>query len=515
MPRSGDDVAAGRAVRTNDADAPHLGVRPRGVDDPLAVAREGREEFQSIVFRDPTRLARRQRLHIEPAERAVDNALAIGRHTHVAQHADREFVRIDLLRKPQRLVDGLFDASGERNRRSPSGRRVHLPDLSFAPDHERAAVGRPGVLRIHAVDGPGFLEILVDVAKELAIAAALEIPKEERTLQAHPPHVGERLPVGRHLRRDRPALHADGAPLAAGDEIAPHHRVDGAVRIAVVFEGETRTDVLAVIEVAAVGRDVGLAVVLLPADALGHLEAVGGARRVIHPDFAGAERPLLDEVPPRIDVFAVGRPGRAVDEPALFARHLPRIPALGVNRPDIPQAVSIAADRDALAVGTEARLHVEGGTGRQPRRGRRAGAVDRHRVDVAEQIEDDALAVGTHVHVHPRPFRRVERQLRRRAELGGDVPALLRRGLCGDARRHRDDRGAEDEGRGAVERLASFAAFPRSLRAGGRRDRALIVETSPQIPAGDAAIRLPGCPRASAGDPASGACAGHRLSAPR
>ena len=459
MPGPGDDVAAGRAVWTDDADAPHLGVRPGGVDNPLAVAREGREELQPIVLREPAGLARRQRLHIEMPERAVDDALAIGRHTHVAQHADREFVRVHLLRKPQRLVDGLFDAGGERNRRAPSGRGIHLPDLSFAPDHERAAVGRPGVLRIHAMDGPGFLEILVDVAKQLAIAAALEIPQEQRTAQAHPPHVGERLPVGRDLRGDRPALHADGAPLAAGDEITPHHRVDGAVRIAVVFEGETGTDVLAVIKVAAVGRHIGLAVVLLPADALGHLQPVGSARRVIHPDFAGAERALLDEVPPRVDVFAVGRPGRAVDEPALFARHLPRVPALGVNRPDIPQAVTIAADGDAPAVGTEARLHVEGGTARQPRRGRCAGAVDRHRVDVAEQIEDDALAVRAHVYVHPRPFRRVERQLRGRAELGCDVPAFLRRGLRGEPRRHRDNRGGEDDRRRAGQHSRHLLRF--------------------------------------------------------
>ena len=98
-------------------------------------------------------------------------------------------------------------------------------------------------------------------------------------------------------------------------EIAPDDRVDGAVRILVVFELLPRRDVLAVVEVAAVGRDRRLAGVLLEAVLLGDLQAVGSGG-VEHPDLAGAERPLRHEVPAREDVAAVRRPGRAVDEPA-------------------------------------------------------------------------------------------------------------------------------------------------------------------------------------------------------
>ena len=43
---------------------------------------------------------------------------------------------------------------------------------------------------------------------------------------------------------------------------------------------------------------------------------------------------------------------------------------VALDRPDVPQAVAVAGDRDALAVGAEARLHVEGGAARQPRRRR-------------------------------------------------------------------------------------------------------------------------------------------------
>src|SRR5688500_665797 len=80
---------------------------------------------------------------------------------------------------------------------------------------------------------------------------------------------------------------------------------------------------------------------------------------VEHPDLAGTERSLLHEVPARVDVLAVRRPGGAVDEPALLARDLPGILALGIDRPDVPQPVAIARDRDAPAVRTAAGLHVE------------------------------------------------------------------------------------------------------------------------------------------------------------
>src|SRR5688572_20592433 len=144
-----------------------------------------------------------------------------------------------------------------------------------------------------------------------------------------------------------------------------------------------------------------------------------------HPDLAGTERSLLHEVPARVDVLAVRRPGRAVDEPALLARDLPGILALGIDRPDVPQPVAIARDCDAPAVRTEAGLHVERRAAGQPGRGRGPAPVDRHDVDVAEQIEYDTPAVRADVDVHPRAFGRLEGQLRDRAEIGADVPLLF------------------------------------------------------------------------------------------
>ena len=144
-----------------------------------------------------------------------------------------------LLRKPQCVVDGLLDPGSERDRRGLAGRRIDFPDPALAPDDDRLAVRRPRVLGIQAVNGPCFLQVLVDIAEELAVAAALDVPQVQRALQSNAPDVRKRPSVRRHLRSDKSALDADGAALATGHQVAPHHGVNGAVRILVVLEGLT------------------------------------------------------------------------------------------------------------------------------------------------------------------------------------------------------------------------------------------------------------------------------------
>ena len=41
----------------------------------------------------------------------------------------------------------------------------------------------------------------------------------------------------------------------------------------------------------------------------------------------------------------------------------------------------------------------------------RLAAGDRHRVEIAEEVEDDLLAVGADVEAHPRPFGDVDRHV--------------------------------------------------------------------------------------------------------
>ena len=202
-------IAAGVAVRAAS------GMMPREHDG-TPVGREIRLIVVAGAMRQLFGHITVDGLQPQRARHAVDHVLAIGGNTHVAQHAHGELVRVDLLWKPQGIVERLFDPGGEGDRRAPPGGRIHPPDLSLTPDDQRAAVGHPRVLRVDAMDRPCLLEVLVQVGKQLAIAPALEIAQEQGAAQPDAPHVSERLPVGRHLRRDRAALHAHGATLAAG-----------------------------------------------------------------------------------------------------------------------------------------------------------------------------------------------------------------------------------------------------------------------------------------------------------
>src|SRR5262245_60232718 len=73
---------------------------------------------------------------------------------------------------------------------------------------------------------------------------------------------------------------------------------------------------------------------------------------------------------------------------------------VGVDDPDVVAAAAVRGERDALAIGREARLLVPRHTLRD---GRGFAARDRQGVEVAEQVEDQGLAVGRHVDVHQVP----------------------------------------------------------------------------------------------------------------
>src|SRR5688572_13545113 len=98
------------------------------------------------------------------------------------------------------------------------------------------------------MNGPRFLEILVDTAKQLSVPSTLEVAQIEEALEPDTPDVGERFPVGRHLWGNGSALDAHGAPLLPRRQVSPNDGVDRPVRILVVFECLARRDVLAVIK---------------------------------------------------------------------------------------------------------------------------------------------------------------------------------------------------------------------------------------------------------------------------
>ena len=100
---------------------------------------------------------------------------------------------IHLLRKSQRLVHRLLDVRDERDRRTLPRRDVNTPDPALTPDHDRAAVGRPGILRVDAMHRPRLLQIPVEPIEDRRVLAGGEIPHVQDGLETDAPH--ERQPL--------------------------------------------------------------------------------------------------------------------------------------------------------------------------------------------------------------------------------------------------------------------------------------------------------------------------------
>jgi len=156
------------------------------------------------------------------------------------------------------------------------------------------------------------------------------------------------------------------------------------------------------------------------------------------PDLARAERAELGEVLPRRDPLAVGREDGRVDQAVALLGHGARVRAVAVDQPDVVAAATIGGEGDRLAVGRIARLHVPGDPGGQSRR---LAALHRQLVEVAEEVEDDPLAVRRDVEGHPGPLLGVDRGVGpapvSRRVVDRPLRLLLRRGLalCGLRRR--------------------------------------------------------------------------------
>ena len=123
--------------------------------------------------------------------------------------------------------------------------------------------------------------------------------------------------------------------------------------------------------------------------------------------------------------------------------------------------------------------------------------LDRHDIDVAEQVEGDLAAVGRDVERHPGAAARVDRHVAARAVAGRDVPllasflprrlpgaaAMLRRLRLGHAARPGPARG----GGGATGGVGAWAAARRGKRGSSEKEGRRRMDESPgrQIARGD------------------------------
>ena len=290
------------------------------------------------------------------------------------------------------------------------------------------------------------------------VLAASEIVQEEVALEADPAHEGEVPAVRRGSRADGAAGPRDHGLDLAGLTVDAADRVDALGRVPAVLVDAARRRVLAEVDVAPVRREGRFAEVLLLVRLLVQLEARALAARVVEPDLAAADRTRRHEVLARRDEAAVRAPDRVVDEPEVLAADLLRLAATCRDRPDVVAAAPVADEGDPAAVRAEARHHVP----RHPVRQRlRVAAADRQQVEVAQQVEDDPLAVRRHVEAHPGAFGRVDLDLVLVAGRVVHVPLLP---VLGEGRNGGEH---EEQAGGELERKAGArgqACHPASLR---------------------------------------------------
>src|SRR5690606_27289586 len=264
------------------------------------------------------------------------------------------------------------------------GRYVDAADLAAGPDDDGAVVRGPAEARIDAVNGPGLLHIAIQGVVDRRLAPGLQVHDVERRLVAIAAHEGQGLAVRRGGGAHRAARTGDEGLDLARLAIQATDHIELGVGVLGVVEDAARRGVVAEVHIAAVGREGGLARILLLGAALGQLHAAAAARAVVHPHLAGAQRARGGEVLAADDELAVGRPGRGVQKADGLVRHLTRVGAVAVHDPQVVAARAVRGEGDEAAVRRIARLHVPGDARGD---GARLAAGDRHHIDVAQQVE--------------------------------------------------------------------------------------------------------------------------------
>ena len=421
-------------------------IIPADIDDLAAIARKGREELEiaAAIGDQSLRSAAGCRLLVQLAQSLKHHAAAIGRDAGKAWHADRHQIGRDRFLRADRVDDRARIVDAERDHARLAAGNIDRANLAARPEHQPLAVGHPAHVRIHAVHRPGFLHVAVHIVIDLALLAALHVADIELGLGPFAADKGKIATIGRRLGPRRAAgASCDALDLAARHVIAVDHE-DLRVAVLRIFEDRAGGRVLAVIDARPIMREDRFAQLLLVrlAGALDERHAVASAD-MIEPQLAGAERAPGGEMLARDDILAIGAPARVVEQAEAFLGQLALVRSVGVHDPDIVPSAAIRGKGDAAAIGREARMLFIGQPLGDP--GRRA-AADRHGVDVAEQVEDDAAAIRADIQVHPGALVDLDRDgagvHRRRIDVpgGGLVRrSLLRKRRHGDGERRKSD----------------------------------------------------------------------------
>ena len=293
---------------------------------------------------------------------------------------------------------------------------VHPDDPAAAQHVERRAVGGPGVAGEDAFGLHALGEVRLDGVGQQAFAARLQIPEKERRARSEPVALEGDRAAGDPAGEGEPAavrrgLRGDGAParslvlllgLALGYvvdlaglqvEFPDLHRPPD--QIALGRRGEVEVEA----PVRRRGGPAGARVITSDefdaAPALGVEQVEPGTARL-----AERETPGHDPLPVR-------QPGRGGDPRVGVLVDRPRVAAVRIHEPEVRLSAPVGDEGDRRAVGRPARVVVHchpavlGQALRLP-------AGGGHPVNVAEQVEDERVAVRRHVEGHEGALRGLE-----------------------------------------------------------------------------------------------------------
>ena len=363
---------------------------PGRVGDPVAVRGPRREVLRHVGRGETLGVGAVRSGHPQPIQGRERQAVSARGGRRVADLADREGRGVldgivEVHPRPEREVE----LHAERDLLGLSARDRQLPYLSAVGCDQVGGVGRERHPRQHVQRRPRFLVVVLYRVGEPALLARVQVPQHEPGVVVVPGAEDEPASVGRQGGPDRRAVARRPGVALAALGVVGLQLVLRELRVVGPVAGAP-----GVPDVPAVGRH----------RRAEHLEAVGLGHRL---DAAAAvdvkqlelRQPAAPEVAHGGDyVVAVRHPLGRLRAVGVALRDLLRLRPVQRADPDVLSAVGVRRVDDARTVGGEPGLRVEGHPGRELRGG---APADGNGEQVPEVVEDDGLAVRTHVQRDP------------------------------------------------------------------------------------------------------------------
>src|SRR5690606_17464039 len=186
------------------------------------------------------------------------------------------------------LLQAVCNSGAEGNLHSSPVARIHLPDLSPAPNDNVRIVRRPGVTCVHTKSCPGFLLVLGQAVKKCFLPPGSQLSREKHRAGPHTANESHVLAIGADLwphSTSRAAHHS--LRLARGAVVTAYHE-NLTVRILIILKISSGVHILAVVQVPAIRRHTRFVDILLVVFPFRQLHALTAAY-VVHPHLPGSQ----------------------------------------------------------------------------------------------------------------------------------------------------------------------------------------------------------------------------------